>query len=110
MYVKELNGRKLKKDLEADVVRKTYHNKHVDGSGNFGFVIRRQNQLYRIDGDYNRFGQITHLDFGDYAGYYRQSLSNILYITNELLQYKTVVERIKNMMYVVENKHIEEVS
>ena len=112
MKIKELNGRKLKKDLEAVLVRKTYHNKHVDGSGNFGFIIRRGNNgqyWYRLYGDYNKRGEIIRLYFSDYASYYRQNLTNILFTENETLQYKTIVEKVKDMIDVVENKHLKEV-
>jgi len=106
MEIKELNGRKLKKDLEAGIVRKTYHNKHVDGSGNFGFIIRRGNDgqyWYRIDGVYDKNGRITHLDFSDYAGYYKHNLLGMLFIEDRLIRYKDIIAEIKTIIETIEN-------
>lgn len=65
------------KDLNADVLkarflgynyitmgRKTYHNKHKNGSGNFGFILRVNNKdltAIHLDGEYNTSGEITRL-------------------------------------------------
>ena len=70
MQIDELKGHKIKKDIEAETVRKEYHNKHKDGSGNFGFSIKypENNTLYRLDGEYNRDGRIYYLDYGKYSG------------------------------------------
>lgn len=69
MQIDELKGSKIKKDIEAKTVRKEYHNKHKDGSGNFGFVMKFPNgNLYRLDGNYNKDGKVYYLDYGKYSG------------------------------------------
>jgi len=62
--INELRGQKLKKDLGVYKAIKRYHNKHRDGSGNFGFTIRQDKRWFTLDGDYNRNGEITCLYFG----------------------------------------------
>ena len=69
MKISELKGSRIKRDIKAETVRKEYHNKHKDGSGNFGFSIRFNNgNLYRLDGNYNKDGNIYSLDYGKYSG------------------------------------------
>lgn len=67
MNIKELNGRKLKKDLGLKSCLKRWHNKHVDKSGNFGYnlIVGDGKQDYEITGDYNSKGEIYSLDFGE---------------------------------------------
>lgn len=78
----ELTGVKLRKDLNATRVRMTYHNKHKNGSGNFGFVVVYAHEgtkdagcgmtvpnedWFSLSGNYNTIKQIWGLTFGDYS-------------------------------------------
>jgi hypothetical protein len=78
----ELSGNKLKADLKASRVNKSYHNKHKNGSGNFGFVIVYEleglkdvgcgmkvpnEEWFQLSGDYDSNKKLYHLDFGTYA-------------------------------------------
>jgi hypothetical protein len=69
MKKKEINGRKIKKLLPfAESCRQTYHNKHVSGSGNFGFVLTDTNdKWWRFDGAYNNSKTLYRLSFGEYS-------------------------------------------
>lgn len=82
MNFKELSGNNLKRDLKASSVRKSYENKHKDGSGNFGFVIvfkleglkdigcgmkAPNDRWFQISGDYRPDKECYHLDFGSYS-------------------------------------------
>lgn len=74
MKISEITGSKLKRDLEAKRALKSYHNKHRDGSGNFGFVVVFDDprgltgeRWFRIDGDYSSTGEIRSLSAGPYA-------------------------------------------
>lgn len=68
LNINELTGTKLKKIFKLDNVKRTYHNKHKDGSGNFGylFILNRPGTDYRnvwdFRGDYDKNGNIYHLD------------------------------------------------
>lgn len=68
MKINELNGRKMKKDI-VDCSRciKRYHNKHVDGSGNFGFTVVVRDKWFTIDGNYDSEGNVHSLSYGLYA-------------------------------------------
>jgi hypothetical protein len=78
----ELSGVTLRNALNASRVRMSYHNKHKDGSGNFGFVIVFEHEgvkdagcgitvpnetWFQLSGSYNAQKEIYSLDFGDYA-------------------------------------------
>lgn len=78
----ELSGNKLKADLKASRVRMSYHNKHKDGSGNFGFVIvfelegvkdigcgmtAPNEKWFQLSGDYSSTKKILDLTFGTYS-------------------------------------------
>ena len=64
MNIKELNGKAIKKALNAKSAAFRYHNRNTRG-GNFGINVRGVNGLdCEISGDYNVEGQITHLRFG----------------------------------------------
>jgi len=74
MEISELRGSGIKRDLGAKRALKSYHNKHVDGSGNFGFVVVFEDggsmtgeRWLRIDGDYSASREITRLSAGKYA-------------------------------------------
>jgi len=64
IYIDELNGRGLKKALGLHKARKRYSNKHVDGSGNFGFTLRRTSEMgdfFDLSGDYDTNGKLYSL-------------------------------------------------
>jgi hypothetical protein len=78
----ELSGNKLKADLKASRVRMSYHNKHKDGSGNFGFVIVYEleglkdigcgmtapnESWFDLNGDYDNTKRVLNLTFGTYS-------------------------------------------
>ena len=67
MNYQELNGSKLRKDLEVAKVRKRYHNKHIDGSGNFGFTVIDGGNWYTLDGEYVTSGILARITFGTYG-------------------------------------------
>ena len=79
---KELSGVTLKNALFASRVRKSYENKHKDGSGNFGFVIvyekegmkdigcgmqTKNEHWFQLSGNYTMDKTCYGMDFGDYA-------------------------------------------
>ena len=78
----ELKGTKLRADLKASRVQKSYNNKHKDGSGNFGFVIVFEleglkdvgcgmkvpnEKWFQISGNYRPDKECYCLDFGSYS-------------------------------------------
>ena len=68
--VTEISTNNMKKFLGAVRVRQTYHNKHVDGSGNFGIVIvMPSNRWYRIDGNYDRDKELTSFNPNSYGSW-----------------------------------------
>lgn len=85
--IDELKGARLKKDLGLDRAIKRYHNKHVDGSGNFGFTLIKNGKWYTLDGDYTRDGFVYHLHFGAFS-----STSSKVEIEN----YEELLEKIKS--------------
>lgn len=63
--IHQLNGRDLKKRLDAKWVRKRYENKHKDGGGNFGYTIKFKNGSTIIfDGDYDPTGNVYYTRVG----------------------------------------------
>lgn len=75
LNINELNGFALKKSLGAKRVIKSYQNKHVGGSGNFGFVIRYQtNELgsyngekwFTLSGYYDQRSEVKLLQYAPY--------------------------------------------
>ena len=67
LTIQDLKGSKIKKDLQKYAINvnkliKRYHNKHIDGSGNFGFTIRVNDIWLTMDGEYNSKGEITILE------------------------------------------------
>jgi len=67
MKREDLNTKRIKQLLGAERVRKIYENKHVDGSGNLGIVIVKNDLWYRIDARYNAEKEIYELNYGDYG-------------------------------------------
>lgn len=66
--INQITGNKIKKLTGAERVRKSYHNKHKRGSGNFGFVVVfPNNDWYRIDGDYGVDGVVYNLRVNTYG-------------------------------------------
>jgi len=58
--ISSLTGPTLKRLTGAIRAKKRYENKHVDGSGNFGFYIRMPDgRPYDVDGDYDITGKIS---------------------------------------------------
>lgn len=63
--IKQLNGNTIKKLVGAQRVMKQYENKHVDGSGNFGYYIRMKDMdSYSVRGDYGTDGSIYNMSVG----------------------------------------------
>jgi len=93
MLFESLKGTKLKKDLGAVRVSKSYHNKHKLGSGNFGFIVAYKNNhpkpldefWFRLDGSYNSDGKLVSLSFGSYGGGASRGLHDFTY--TELISY-----------------------
>ena len=114
MRFEELSGNRLKKALEATRTVKSYHNKHVDGSGNFGFVIvfKRSDALkdvgcgmkvadekwYNLHGNYTTDKTIYGLSFGDYA-------SAGASIPNEW-NFRQLIDFAKR--FIIQNEHLNE--
>lgn len=82
MELRELNGVVLRNALKASRVRMSYHNKHKDGSGNFGFVIvfekegmvdvgcgmqAKNEAWFQISGNYTAEKRLYGLSFGNYS-------------------------------------------
>lgn len=82
MNLDALSGSILRKALNASNVRMTYHNKHKDGSGNFGFTIifkkdgvkdvgcgmtASNDTWYSMHGNYNALKRVFGLHFGSYS-------------------------------------------
>jgi len=69
--IKQIKGNTIKKLTNAVRVRKTYENKHKDGSGNFGYVVvMKPDEWYRFDGDYGSDGVVYNLNINTYSGIY----------------------------------------
>lgn len=85
-----LTGKRLKNALGADRVKKRYENKHVDGSGNFGYVVvmPKHDRYYTIDGEYNSDRKITELRIGTFG---TQTIEDEPYIRNIRLAIKNVL-------------------
>jgi len=82
MQLSELSGVILRNELRVSRVRQSYHNKHKDGSGNFGFVIVIEKEgfvdvgcgqkapnesWFQLSGNYTAEKRLYGLNFGDYA-------------------------------------------
>lgn len=86
MQFNDLDGRKLKNDVPSletsDKVHRDYHNKHVDGSGNFGMQVkveipegereegplgreREYEFIAKVNGTYDEEQAVTSLQIGD---------------------------------------------
>src|SRR6266446_4099341 len=98
--VGEFTGAKLKKDLAAIRAIKRYHNRHKDGSGNFGFTIVRFDpsllntyhqgeRWFDINGDHGSNGCIIHLR----AGLFSNAGSPVE--AGALETYKTAIDAVK---------------
>lgn len=61
MKITQIDSKKLKALLGAEMVRKQYENKHVGGSGNFGYAIKIRDRVYNIHGDYAPSKEIRNL-------------------------------------------------
>jgi hypothetical protein len=93
--IKTLQGVYLKNLLGAKRVQKTYHN-HNKSGGNFGFVIVMNNKKlshrddgekwYRLDGEHNTEGEITHLNFSDYGSWTPEGDADKMILYNKLLK------------------------
>ena len=73
----QLNGKQIKKDLikkglHIQRVIKRYHNKHKNGSGNFGFTITalgNDGEMWlTLDGEYDSNEEIYVLTLGKFIG------------------------------------------
>jgi len=66
--IQDLKGIEIKKNLSLKSAKKSYENKHKDGSGNFGFVLITKNKdWFRIDGEYNTNKEVSGLKFSCYG-------------------------------------------
>lgn len=66
MKIGELNGRRFKRDLGLTQCLKSWSNKHVDKSGNCGYVMKTP-KWYLLAIDYDGEGEIWNLRFMDYG-------------------------------------------
>jgi hypothetical protein len=64
IHISDITGPALKKHLGVRVAVKRYHNKHKDGSGNFGFTLYKGEQCYDLAGSYDSTGKVYSLQFG----------------------------------------------
>jgi hypothetical protein len=86
----EISGAKLKKDLNLKNAIKGFHNKHRDGSGNFGFVlITKDDKHYQVAGDYATDGTVYNLVAGTYGG----GLDKV-----EAKSYDELINKLKNIV------------
>lgn len=93
MLFETLSGTKLKKDLGAVRVSKSYHNKQKSGSGNFGFVMifktdkpkPHDEAWFRLSGVYDSGGKIVSLGFGRYSSAGSRGIETFTY--TELVSY-----------------------
>jgi len=103
MQFEILKGTKLKKDLGAFRVVKSYHNKQKLGTGNFGFVVVYKNNhpkpldefWFRLDGSYSSSGKLSDLSFGSYGGGSSSGIQDLTY--TELISH--MKRFVKNKMY-----------
>ena len=76
IMLKDLSGRLLREDLGLKNAIKRYHNRHKDGSGNFGFtLVTERDKWFTLDGNYDESEQIMSLKIADYSGERQLSLS-----------------------------------
>ena len=61
LTLNELKGQKLKKDLKLDSAVKSWHNKHKDGSGNFGIMLTKGTKWVRLAGFHTPSGKVYNL-------------------------------------------------
>jgi len=61
LTLNELKGQKLKRDLKLDSAIKSWHNKHKDGSGTFGFMLTKGTKWVRLAGSYTPTGKVYNL-------------------------------------------------
>lgn len=100
----ELKGARMKKSMNASMVRKRYHNKHVDGSGNFGFTIRDLDKnCWDMHGAYNPDKVVRRLSFGDCS-----SLGVEMIRDREGFDYDHMSSLVKKAMYRDKAKGLEE--
>ena len=72
MFISEIKTalKELKKVYSFEYCSFRYHNKHKNGSGNFGTNLRKGDfgvlgyENFEISGDYNSLGEIYSLSFG----------------------------------------------
>jgi len=67
LTISQLSGLKLKEDIGFSRATKRYHNKHKDGSGNFGFTLVKDDAWFNLSGDYDSKGNVWSLGFGKYS-------------------------------------------
>ena len=78
MKITELNGKEVKRLCGCIRAIKRYHNRHKDGSGNFGFTLvypapagsqaQDAEAWYSLDGDYGSVGEICFLELRTFSG------------------------------------------
>jgi hypothetical protein len=59
---------KLKRMLGAERVIKSWHNKHVDKTGNFGYVVVQKGKSFQVVGEHDQEGEIQELKIVTYGG------------------------------------------
>ena len=103
--IEDIKGHRIKKDLQGkeipiNRVIKRYHNKHKDGSGNFGFTIRVKDDndetWHTMDGEYNSNGEITILEISNFQYSNRKPLSTESYeaFIGDLERYFKIVKEV----------------
>jgi len=58
LTIDELKGNRLKKDLGLDVASKIWDYKHKDGSGDFGFMLKKGVKWVKLTGSYTPSGKV----------------------------------------------------
>ena len=107
MQVSELKGLKIKRNLRkkgipVSHVIKRYHNRHKDGSGNFGFTIRVGNGLsdfwFSLDGEYDERREVIKLELSDFGnvGFLRKQ-----WISVNANTYQEFIEKLAKELYSV---------
>jgi len=107
MQVSELKGLKIKRNLRkkgipVSHVIKRYHNRHKDGSGNFGFTIRVGNGLtdfwFSLDGEYDERREVIKLELSDY-GYSTRFLGKWISVNADT--YQEFIEKLAKELHSV---------
>jgi len=90
LRLEDFSGWRLKRDLGVDRANRIYHNKHVDGSGNFGYLMLKDDVWFRLDAEYTPTHDIS------WIGISTIDLKEVEYIKGD--EYSKFVERAKKFI------------